>query len=67
VSTARRGHHSYADYLSALEMSDVKLEYGDGEIYAMAGGTPAHAELAATLTALLSNALGSDCRIFSSI
>jgi len=66
VSTARRVHHSYADYLSALEMSDVKLEYCEGEIYAIAGGTPAHAELAAALTALLSNALGKDCRIFSS-
>jgi hypothetical protein len=28
-------------------MSPIKLEYCDGEIYAMAGGTPAHADLSA--------------------
>jgi Uma2 family endonuclease len=47
-------------------MSDVKLEYCDGEIYALAGGTPAHAALAATITAMLSNALRGGCRVFSS-
>jgi Uma2 family endonuclease len=66
VTTARRVHHSYAEYLAALEMSDVKLEYCEGEIYAMAGGTPAHAALAAALTATLSNALQGGCRVFSS-
>ena len=43
--TARRLHHSYQEYLGALEVSGVKLEYCDGEIYASAGGTPAHADL----------------------
>jgi Uma2 family endonuclease len=47
-------------------MSDVKLEYCDGEIYAMAGGTPAHAELAATMTGLLISAARAGCRVFSS-
>jgi Uma2 family endonuclease len=40
MTTARRLHHSYEEYLSALEVSGVKLEYCDGEIYAIAGGTP---------------------------
>ena len=57
VTTARRLHHSYDDYLAALEMSEVRLEYCDGEIYAMAGGTPAHADLAAACIRLLGNAL----------
>lgn len=39
--TARRLHYDYADYLRTLELSVVKLEFCDGEIYAMAGGTPA--------------------------
>jgi hypothetical protein len=47
VTTARRLHHTYDEYLRALELSGVKLEFREGEIYAMAGGTPAHAELAA--------------------
>jgi len=66
VTTARRVHHTYADYLLALEMSEVKLEYCEGEIYAMAGGTPAHADIAAAMTALLINALGERCRVSSS-
>jgi Uma2 family endonuclease len=57
VTTARRVHYSYEDYLSALEMSTVKLEYCDGELYALAAGTPAHAELAAAMTTLLGSAL----------
>lgn len=28
----------YSDYLRSLEMSELKLEYCDGVIYAMAGG-----------------------------
>lgn len=36
-----------------LEQSGVKLEYCEGEIYATAGGTPAHAELAASITRVL--------------
>ena len=66
VSTARRLHHSYDEYLRALEVSGVKLEYCEGEIYAMAGGTPAHADLAASITRLLGNALLGRCRVSSS-
>ena len=66
MSTARRLHHSYDEYLRALEISVVKLEYCDGEIYAMAGGTPAHAELAAAIVRLLGNALVGRCSVFSS-
>jgi hypothetical protein len=32
MSTARRLHHSYEEYLRTLEVSGVKLEYCDGEI-----------------------------------
>jgi Uma2 family endonuclease len=66
VTTARRLHHTYEEYLGALEMSDVKLEYCEGEIYAMAGGTPAHADLAAAATRILGNALEGRCRVSSS-
>lgn len=66
VTTARRLHHTYREYVAALELSGVKLEYCEGEIYAMAGGTPAHADLAASITRLLGNALLGRCRISSS-
>jgi Uma2 family endonuclease len=66
MSSARRLHWSYDDYLRALESSDIKLEYCDGEIYAMAGGTPTHAELAASAIALLHRQLEGRCRVHSS-
>jgi Uma2 family endonuclease len=66
VTTARRLHHSYEDYLAALEMSEVKLEYCDGEMYAMAGGTPAHADLSASAIRILGAALLGRCRVATS-
>lgn len=66
MSTARRVHYSYEDYLRALEDSEIKLEYFDGEIYAMAGGTLAHAELGARVISALTQALGGGCRVFTS-
>jgi len=66
VTTARRLHHGYDEYLAALELSGVKLEFCEGEIYAMAGGTPAHADLAAAMIRLLGNALLGRCRASSS-
>jgi Putative restriction endonuclease len=66
VTTARRLHHRYPEYLAALEISGVKLEYCDGEIYALAGGTPAHADLAAAAVRSLGNALGDRCRVSTS-
>src|SRR5690606_31662329 len=63
---ARRVHHNYREYLELVELSSVKLEYCDGEIYAMAGGTPTHADLGASATRLLGNALLGRCRVSSS-
>lgn len=66
VSTARRLNYTYEDYLRALEDSRIKLEYCDGQIYAMAGGTPAHAELAMRAGHLLMQSLQASCRVYSS-
>jgi Uma2 family endonuclease len=66
VSRTRQLHYTYDEYLRALEVSGVKLEYCDGEIYAMAGGSPAHADLAASMMRLLGNALLGRCRVSSS-
>ena len=40
-------HYTYAEYLALEATSNVKHEYLDGQIYAMAGGTPEHAALGA--------------------
>jgi Uma2 family endonuclease len=66
MSTARQLRYTYEEYLSALAMTQVKLEYCDGEIYAMAGGTAAHADRAAQMIHQLKLALPSSCRVFGS-
>lgn len=50
--TRRLRSYSYEQYLRALADSHIKLEYFEGEIYAMAGGTPAHAQLGSRVLAL---------------
>lgn len=66
MTTARRLHYSYEDYLRALESSALKLEYCAGVIYAMADGTLAHAELSVAVSTLLRGRLPKDCSDFSS-
>jgi Uma2 family endonuclease len=59
--------YTYADYLALEEASNVKHEFLDGEIYAMAGGTPTHAALAVVVASVLHQQLrGGPCRVFSS-
>ncbi|MBL9039491.1 MAG: Uma2 family endonuclease [Archangium sp.] len=58
---------SFTEYLAAEARSDVKHEYLDGDVWAMAGGTLEHARLASEFTRLVGNALqGRPCRVFSS-
>jgi len=69
MSTARQIMHPYEDYLRIEDASEVRHEYFGGEIYAMAGGTPEHAALAARILVLLGGqlrgctALTSDLRV----
>jgi len=66
MSIARRYHHTYSDYLRLERDSPLKLEYSDGEIYAMAGGTPEHGALAMQFVRLTSTSLPPTCTVFSS-
>jgi len=66
VSIAKRLHYSYQQYLRLLEESDFKLDYCDGVIYAMAGGTPTHAALGAAAIGILRQALLGRCTVYSS-
>lgn len=50
---AHRIHYTWAEYLALEASSNVKHEFLDGQIYAMAGGTPEHAALAAAVIGLL--------------
>lgn len=70
-SPAHRIHHTVAEYLAFEASSNVKHEYLEGQIYAMAGGTPEHAAVAAAVIGLLfpqlrngsCRALDSDLRV----
>jgi Uma2 family endonuclease len=53
VAPAHRIHYTRAEYLALEASSNVKHEYLDGQIYGMAGGTPEHAALKATVIGLL--------------
>lgn len=58
---------SYAEYLVLEAKAEERHEFLDGQLYAMAGGTPEHAALAASFARVLGNALaGRPCRVFSS-
>jgi Uma2 family endonuclease len=67
VSEPARQLFSFYDYLVVEEMSPIKHEFLDGQVWAMAGGTPEHAAVAAKVIALLDRQLGGQpCRVFSS-
>ena len=57
---------TYAEYLAAEAASDIRHEYLNGEVWAMAGGTPEHAALARRGACELRRLLrGKPCRAFS--
>jgi Uma2 family endonuclease len=59
-------HHDFEDYLALRQYSNVRLEYCDGEIYAMAGGSAEHSRLSAAITALLYMRRPSGCTALES-
>lgn len=60
-------NYTYDEYLGFEASSNVKHEFLDGQIYAMAGGTPEHAALAAAAITLLGPQLrGGQCRPYNS-
>jgi Uma2 family endonuclease len=64
--TARQVHYTYDQYLALEDESPIRHEYLDGEIYAMAGGSPDHAALAAAVIRVLGVRLPPGCRVFTS-
>jgi Uma2 family endonuclease len=60
-------HYAIEQYFLIEEMSEVKHEYFDGEIFAMAGGSRDHDTIAGNVFAFLHGALrASPCQAFSS-
>lgn len=58
---------TYAEYRAAEVAGLTRHEYLNGEVWAMAGGTPEHSALAVAIGGELRNALrGKPCRVYSS-
>lgn len=58
---------SEGDYLEGEKHSEVRHEYVDGQVYAMAGTTKRHNEIAVNIsTALRIASRGSLCKVYSS-
>jgi Uma2 family endonuclease len=68
IVPARSRHcFTYTDYLAHEETSKERHKFLEGDIYAMARGTPEHAALAVAVSTILSNHLaGARCSVFSS-
>ena len=58
-------HYTVEEYIALLQTSDVRYEYFDGEVVAMAGGKISHGTIALNVAATLQRKL-SGCRAFSS-
>jgi Uma2 family endonuclease len=62
-----RQPYSFEEYVELEAASSVKHEFLDGEVWAMAGGSPEHAAVAANVVRLLGQALlDRRCRVFTS-
>lgn len=67
VTQAIRQRFDFTDYVLLEESSTVKHEYLGGLVWAMAGGSPAHARIAANVATLLATQLaGKRCAVYSS-
>jgi Uma2 family endonuclease len=65
IANRERDYISPQDYLAGEELSPIKHEYIDGEIYAMAGASDSHVTIAGNLFALLRNHVrGTGCRVY---
>lgn len=61
-------HHrfSFAEYAQLVEDKGMKLEFLDGQVWAMSGGTPEHARVTTNLSTLLGAGLrGKPCAVYS--
>jgi Uma2 family endonuclease len=55
---------TFEEYLEQERAAKFKSEYRSGEVFAMAGGSPVHAELAGNMVVLMKKIHG--CRVFTS-
>lgn len=66
VTSRREYYISPEEYLEAEKSSQIKQEYIDGQVFAMAGASDAHVTISLNLSFLLRNHLrGKGCRVYA--
>jgi Uma2 family endonuclease len=66
MASATHHRFSFAEYVELVADKGVKLEFLDGQVWAMSGGTPDHARVTANVSTLLATALrGRPCAVYS--
>jgi Uma2 family endonuclease len=67
MSAAIRPRHTIQEYVRIEEYANLKHEFLDGQVWAMAGGTPEHARIASAINAALVTQLRErPCAVYSS-
>ena len=67
IASPQFNYLSHTEYLQLEEQSDLKHEYIDGEVYAMAGASDRHVTITLNLaSSLRSHLRGSGCRVYLS-
>jgi Uma2 family endonuclease len=67
MTGATRPRYTLAQYVQIEEYANLKHEYFDGQVFAMAGGTPEHARIASLVgAALVAQLRGKPCAGYSS-
>lgn len=65
IASIQQPYLTTEEYLDFEDKSDIKHEYIDGQVYAMAGASDAHVTIALNLATLLrSHVRGSGCRVY---
>ncbi len=64
MGVAKRLKLSYGEYVARENASEMRHEFLDGEVFAMAGGTPEHSALIAAVTMALAQLRKGPCRAF---
>lgn len=67
MTAVTRPRYTIQEYVRIEEYANLKHEYFDGQVWAMAGGTPEHARIASTVNAALVAQLRNEkCAVYSS-
>jgi len=64
MTAASRKRMTFKEYVAFEETTELRHELEDGQVFAMAGGTPEHAALVSAVHLAVGARLSSDCRAY---